>query len=72
MILGKLNLSHHYYFLRDDCYSSLCTEAKVGDLDLPVLPEEDVVRLDVPVQDAPLVQVADPLQGDRYLYDIHT
>ena len=42
---------------------SLCAEAKVGDLDLSVLPEQNVVRLDVSVQDPPLVQVADPLQG---------
>ena len=40
----------------------VCAEAKVGDLDAAVDAEEDVVRLDVSVEDALVVEVVDAFQ----------
>lgn len=50
-------------FRRPVAVQALLAHAEVGDLDVPVLVEQDVVQLEIPVDDAATVQEE---QADRY------
>ena len=41
----------------------ICCKTKISYLDSAIIPEEDVVRLNVPVDNALLVKVIDPFQN---------